>query len=267
MTFQSFDLKGSGATCGYAIASNGLVAGNADQPFLYAAGRFTVPKLSLPPGLVVFTGVNRFGAISGTDFNLSVTNPSSTNFIDRHGTLSRPVAGGYPISELLGLTDHGAILGQTQLPATGEFSFPRTIGFLLLPGGGVTLIDDGSQYVEPHGMDARADRVVGRSPTSTSNPSWSFTAGVFTSVAYPGAAFTFPTGVDQAGTISGSYIIVPNTQSTYIPSHGFFLRHGTYSTYDVPGATSTGIQGMNEADQITGCYTDKGGTHGFIRTP
>ena len=54
-TFQSFDVQGAGGTCGDAIASNGLVAGNtlapesvstssratgfAATPFLYAAGQ------------------------------------------------------------------------------------------------------------------------------------------------------------------------------------------------------------------------------------
>ena len=86
---------------------------------------------------------------------------------------------------------------------------------------------------------------------------------------FPGAAFTVPAGVDERGIISGSYYVGDLSPGGNAVSHGFFLRHGTYTTFDAPraGVTSTFIQAMNEADQITGCYVDAKGTHGFVHTP
>ena len=283
-TFQSFDVPGASGTCGSAIASNGLVAGNTVEPttigtskttptvtpFLYAAGRFSYPKLSLPAGTVGFTGVNRERSITGFDFNFSTTNPVSINFVDHHGTITTPSTGTLPLSGLSGITDRGVILGQATLvtPLGGGFSSFRTIGLLRAADGTVTPIDDGSSFLFPRGMDAKADRVVGFGFAGGSG-GWLFSGGIFTAINFPGATYTFPAGVDEAGIISGTYTMSDLAPGSSTVTHGFFLRHGTYTSFDVPvkGATSTNIGAMNEADQITGCYIDIKGYHGFIRTP
>ncbi len=286
-TFQSFDAPGAQGTCGDAIASDGLVAGTTSvpesvgsssrdtgptiTPFLYAAGRFSFPHTGLPAGTVTFTGVNKYRFVTGNAFDLSVLASSTTiPFVYHRGAVSTPTAGTLPVSGLFGITDRGVLLGEatvkTQL--AGGFSKDYTFGFLRAPDGTVTKIDDGSGFMTPHGMDSRADKVVGLSFAAGST-GWLFSAGVFTPVIYPGATLTVPAGVDEAGTIAGTYLTGDISVSGNAVSHGFFLRHGTYRTFDVPvpGATSTVIQGMNEADQITGCYTDAKGTHGFVHTP
>ncbi len=286
-TFQSFDVPGAHGTCGDAIASDGLVAGatfvpesvGSDSrdtgpeitPFLYAAGRFSFPHTSLLAGTVTFTGVNRKRFITGNAFDLSVLAASTTTpFVYHAGAVATPSAGTLPISGLLGITDRGVLLGEATVskPIEGGFSTSYTFGFLRAPGGAVTQFDDGSGFMTPRGMDARADKVVGWSFV-TGATGWLFTAGAFTPVNYPGASLTAPAGVDEAGTISGTYLVGDISVPGKTTSHGFFLRHGTYTPFDVPvpGATSTVIQGMNEAEQITGCYTDAKGTHGFLRTP
>jgi hypothetical protein len=50
-------------------------------------------------------------------------------------------------------------------------------------------------------------------------------------------------------------------------SHGFLYAAGTVTQLDVPGATSTRSQGINNAGQIVATYTDSTGTHGFLATP
>lgn len=50
-----------------------------------------------------------------------------------------------------------------------------------------------------------------------------------------------------------------------IPSGAFGL---TFTTTDVPGATSTSALGINARGQIVGVYLDASGTaHGFLATP
>ncbi len=285
-TFQSFDVPGASGTCGSAIASNGLVAGTTVvplsvtagrtvsasnfTPFLYAAGQFTYPHSSLLAGTVIFTGVNRSRAITGNDFNDNVLAASTIPFVLHHGAISTPAAGTLAVSALNGITDRGVLLGESTVRTSlgGGFYTSRTSGFLKAPNGAVTVIDDGSPGIFPQGMNARADKVVGYG-FGGGVGGWLFAAGAFTPVAFPGASFTIPRGVDEAGTVSGYYFVGDLTQGGNAAGHGFFLRHGTYTTYDVPraGVTSTFIQAMNEAEQITGCYVDARGTHGFIRTP
>src|SRR5207244_6442987 len=46
---------------------------------------------------------------------------------------------------------------------------------------------------------------------------------------------------------------------------GFVLDHGSDTTLDVPGSTSTVASGINDSGQIVGYYEDAGGTwHGFL---
>jgi hypothetical protein len=288
-TFQSFDVPGAYGTCGSAIASTGLVAGTTlvpdtvgtaetdsttpaqtVQPFLYAAGRLSYPQHGLPAGLVTFTGVNSHRAVTGNAFNGNALDPVTVNFVYHDRKISTPSIGALSLGALIGITDRGVILGETFVPTPigGGFTWNRTVGFLRAADDTVTMIDDGSGLLAPRGMDAKADRVVG---TGLANGSggWLFSHGAFTAVTYPGSTFTIPSGVDESGTISGTYQVGDPAPGATVVSHGFFLRHGIYTTYDVPrrGVTGTAIQGMNEADQITGCYTDAKGTHGFIRTP
>jgi hypothetical protein len=286
-TFKSFDVPGAYGTCGTAIASNGLVAGTTlvpesvatgsrttgattyeVTPFLYDNGRLTYPHANLPAGIVSFTGVNKNRFITALAFNASVTPASTTNFLYHLGQVTIPSAGGIPLLGLSGITDHEVILGQTETQPSGEFSLPRQFGFLLAKNGHVTPIDDGVSSLSPRAMDAGARHVVG---TALGGPlaAWVFASGVFKPVAYPGNTFTFPTGVDEKGNISGSYVLIDSATGNPTSTHGFFLRHGVYTTYDVPraGVMATSIGGMNEAGQITGCYADAKGTHGFIRTP
>jgi hypothetical protein len=286
-TLESFDVPGAYGTCGSAIASNGLVAGNTIDPyavvgsasravgsaapvvapFLYFNGRLSYPRVNMPAGMVTFMGVNKYRVITASTFNNSVTGPLTTNFLYHQGQVTLPSAGSLPVTGLSGITDYHVLLGQSQTTPTGEFSLARTFGFVLANNGQVTIIDDGSSDITPRAMDAKAYHVVGTALGKLSG-GWVFAAGVFKPVSYPGNTFTLPTGVDEKGTITGSYVVIPATGNTS-PSHGFFLRHGVYTTYDVPlsGVTATAIEGMNEAGQITGCYTDAKGTHGFLQTP
>jgi hypothetical protein len=284
-TFESFDVPGAYGTCASAIASNGLVAGStlvpesvgaASQtsgsrapvvtPFLYANGRQSYPHVNMPPGTVSFTGVNRERFITASAFNENATAPSIVNFLYHNGKVTFPSAGNLPVLRLLGISDNNVLLGQSEVQPTGGYPFARPIGFLLRKNGEITVIDDGRSEISPRAMDANAHQVVGTALGIMSG-GWVFKAGVFKPVSYPGAAFTTPTGVDTQGTVSGSYVIIDNASGN-TSTHGFFLRHGVYKTYDAPltGVTGTSIEGMNEAGQFTGCYANANGTHGFTST-
>src|SRR5207247_2449435 len=81
--------------------------------------------------------------------------------------------------------------------------------------------------------------------------------GSVTTIDYPGAARTFPIGINNSGTIVGAY----QTDQT----HGYLYSGGTFTTLDDPlGVGSTeAIAINNNGDLIVGTY-ETGGRHGFV---
>jgi uncharacterized membrane protein len=74
---------------------------------------------------------------------------------------------------------------------------------------------------------------------------------------------TIPSGVNDAGTIVGTYI-----DGNGVP-HGFTFIPGNlspFTTLDVPSSVTTAVSGINNAGQIVGNYTDfqDGDVHGFV---
>jgi probable HAF family extracellular repeat protein len=62
----------------------------------------------------------------------------------------------------------------------------------------------------------------------------------------------------------GAYTDVSNARPI-TPLRGFLLEDGVFTRIDVPGATETLPQGINDRGQIVGAYADAEGTiHGFL---
>src|SRR5215813_10679159 len=62
--------------------------------------------------------------------------------------------------------------------------------------------------------------------------------------------FTEGRGINNSRTVCGDYV------SSDGNSHGFFLSNGTFTEYDVPGAPSTDVLGINDAGNFTGGFGD-----------
>ena len=257
--FKSFDVNGAATTCGLAISGRGLVLGLAQggslasaKYFLYHSdtAKFSFPAPNVPAGIVFLDGLERNGTILGSDFNLE--NQTETGFL-YHDHTATPLTG--LANSAAGINDRGILFGQ-QGVFPGGF-----LGFVLRPSGAVTTLNDGSNYVQPSAIDITGNRVVGQALGGA----FFYKNGKFSYLHAPGATVgTYPRGVDSQDRISGSYDTGTQTQPV---SNGFLLRDGIYATWNVAGATATEIDGANEAGQITGCYTDTTGTHGFIATP
>ena len=67
---------------------------------------------------------------------------------------------------------------------------------------------------------------------------------------------TTANGINDSGQIVGIYT---DSSST---AHGFLYSNGTYTTFNVPGATNTQAFGINNRGQIVGQYGDRG--HAFL---
>ena len=85
--------------------------------------------------------------------------------------------------------------------------------------------------------------------------------GTFTTFDVPGAAYTYPTGINSKGEITGW------CETTNGPSRGFLRAlDGTFTIFDPPGSTGTDPTGINSAGAITGVVIGRnGGLHGFVR--
>src|SRR5204863_8971538 len=71
--------------------------------------------------------------------------------------------------------------------------------------------------------------------------------------------FTEGRGINNSGTVCGDYAHPDGNQS------GFFLSGGTFTEYDVPGAVSTAVLGINDPGDFTGGFDDgRGIFQGFV---
>lgn len=83
--------------------------------------------------------------------------------------------------------------------------------------------------------------------------------GVFLTIAYPGAATTFPAAINDAGTIAGYWI------DSSSKDHGFILQNGAYTEVTISGATRVELLSINNFGDLVGNYTDSSGVdHGFL---
>jgi hypothetical protein len=75
-----------------------------------------------------------------------------------------------------------------------------------------------------------------------------FRNGATTIFNFPGFS-TYASEINTSGTVCGYY-----SEPRGI-LHGWFFTGGVYSTFDIPGATSTSIFGLNDAGDFVGNYT------------
>ena len=255
----TFDVPGATSTCAMAISGTGIVTGlaadsakNTTRPFLYdaVAGHFAFPRPATAPGVVLFLGTTRNRTILVSDI-LSQTVGDGEYFYRAGKTTA---LSGVAASAKF-INDSGTLIGQTAVFPTG------LLGFVLRPSGKTTMLNDGSGFVQPAAIDTANRRVVGIS----GNGAFYYDGKTYHILAAPGATVgTYPRGVDTLGRVSGSFYT--GTQTQPVPN-GFLLRKGVYTTWNVPGATSTEINGANEAGEIAGCYNDGTKTHGFVAIP
>ena len=85
----------------------------------------------------------------------------------------------------------------------------------------------------------------------------------FTILEVPSTTSTFPTSINNSGQVAGYYYDSSGT-------HGFVYSNDTFTTLDVPVATTgpvgtgTSPSSINASGQVTGYYFDNSGTHGFV---
>src|SRR4029079_19266121 len=84
----------------------------------------------------------------------------------------------------------------------------------------------------------------------------------FSNVDFPGAVWTAPSKINDAGQIGGQYL------DTSGHRHGFLVAGGSYTTIDCPSpyTASTGATGINNLGDVVGVCSAPGGINGTYGT-
>ena len=140
----------------------------------------------------------------------------------------------------------------------GDSSFSSAFGFTLAGGNYSILSVPSSTGNEATGINT-AGEIVGIY-TDFSGVAHGFldNAGTFTTLDFAGGSVE-PFEINDSGVIVGGFVDTANV------THGFSSPDGhTFTTFDVPGSTSTIAAGINTAGVITGVWSDSTGVdHGF----
>lgn len=241
-------LNGTGRIVGYAS-----VDGVNNFGFSYAGGVFSLlPSAGVP---VVAHGINDAGVIVGSTFEAPST---SRAFILSGGTytvFSRP---GWANSYARAIGPSGLVTGYSDDGASASSGFiynPVTAAFtdITIPGAFLTIaqgINNAGQVVGSANLAPGGARAFLRQPDGT--------IVLFQIGGNP----TRARGITDTGLMTGFVTIAGVTS-------GFVGDSLGYQLLDVPGATQTVGEAINNAGQVSGLYTDgaTGATRGFIATP
>jgi uncharacterized membrane protein len=161
--------------------------------------------------------------------------------------------GGMPFHQPGVATAHtlGAGAQQPDVPALsltwGIYTFPGSVG---------TFTADVNKV--GHAVGGYGPNVNANLP---SNHGFLLKGTKFTTIDYPGAAWTQPNAINDAGVIVGAY------GASLSDEHGFKLNLTTYTSIDYPGATGTFALGTNKLGSIVGTWfspTNPCCSHGFL---
>ncbi len=225
----------------------------------------------------IFTTLDVPGAASTRAFGINGAGQIVGSFgagNSTHGFLYS--GGGFTTFDVPGATGTRAsgINGSGQI--VGSFSAGNsTHGFVYSGGVFSTIAVPGRQFTVANGINDLG-QIVGEGvnatpffpflPPTVSVSLFHYSSGIFNIFHSSTYLFSDPdvaAGVDNQGNIVGTL-----RANFPLITDGFLFNSGVYTRLDVPGASSTFANGVNDAGNIVGYYQDaKGFTRGFLATP
>ncbi len=166
---------------------------------------------------------------------------------------------GSSFTVLYGVNDAGDFTGRYVVTGGSSNGF----GFASIGGVFTNIVIGDADFVSPHGIN-NSEAVVGwyalPGDGDVHGFLWRPDGSAVYPVDFPGAPVTNLAGVNDHGTIVGSW-----TDSS-LNFHGFVVQGLTrFTQFDIPGAVSTYVTGINNANVITGYYrTDTFEIFGFL---
>ncbi len=80
-------------------------------------------------------------------------------------------------------------------------------------------------------------------------------------IGWPGARFSFASGINDAGQIAGTYVVGDRYDG---PTRGYLLAGGTFTEVRVPGSSDTRVTGISAAGHLVGWANGAAGTSAFV---
>ena len=140
----------------------------------------------------------------------------------------------------------------------------RTHGFVRTTAGEFTPIDvPGSVFTSATSINERGD-IVGQFALSSC---WFWATTDLRFAPSGGQPVSLDKGsINERGDVVGAYCsgAVPCLTTLTAPQHGFVIRDGVFTPFDVPGARATAATGINTRGDIVGTYSDGTRFHGFL---
>lgn len=191
-------------------------------------------------------------AVMASLFALPLALHAATQASCTFTTFSAP--SGYSLAQVNGVGDDGTVVGQLENKTTGEF-----VAFARAASGGITV------YKAPQSQitwfNQRAAGVNVGSYLDNSNlphvHGFLLQGTNFAALNYPKAVNTWLSGINQLGSVVGSF----NTTSVV---KGFKLESGKYTVIRYGSAPATRPQAISDGGVVVGSYFDGTLNHGFV---
>ena len=267
--FTTIDIPASPLIFPNGINDHGLVSGTfADASwnyhgFLWQTGRVTIVNA---PGWATtwLYGNNNAGLVAADYEDLIVAHACLYN-VDAQTWTTLPDIPGKPANWTSGINNNGTAVGVASEgnPAWGSLS------------NGVAWIWDGvaySLFTVPGATGREGTQAGGINDLGQICGRHMDNQGVRHGFLKCGAVIT---SFDVPGADGGTAFFTINNEGEVVGTcnaagayHGLIMRAGSFATLDVPGATDTGIYGINNRGDLVGTYWDASGrAHGFLATP
>ena len=184
-------------------------------------------------------------------------------FVDRKGhftNVSYPGAGGSPaVTQLLGINNQGVAVGFYN-DAAGT---PHGFEYNLHTGAYARIMVPGAVSSMATGINNKGDISGIATNASKVTSAYLRHAGAFRTLTYPGASQTQAFGLNDLDQVAGQFVDAAGKM------HGFIYQAGAFQALDDPaGIGTTLINGINDAGDLVGFYTDGArNTDGFVAFP
>jgi virginiamycin B lyase len=206
----------------------------------------------LGPGFIAPAGINDFGTIVGAATPSNDQVPSVAFVRWANGGYSFPMGASSVIpTALVDRNDKGTSIGSRGgVPITLNGTTVKAIDFSGL----------GAQLQSVNGVTGINvwESIVGSYNTSNAvNGFKRWSNGSLANLKFPGASSTFPSRINDHGTVVGSYFVGPS--GVQLPENGFIYQSGQWATLNYPNATFTHLVGVSNAGVVVGNAVDTDG--------
>ncbi|MDJ0615912.1 MAG: PEP-CTERM sorting domain-containing protein [Calothrix sp. MO_192.B10] len=264
--FQTIDFPGESETAVSSINNSGQFVGtfnDGESAFLFDGVNFTAFK---PPGAgeTYIPGMNDLGQIVGGFFDAEDIPRAYLKQGNTYNTINYPANPPQVTVGETGLSDinnAGIAVGyyfDENFDVSRAFSLDTNTNTFT-----PITIPTATERTYAWGIND-LNQVVGSYRSDSGFFGYFLDQGNITKLEFPGSSLTAAYGVNDEGTIVGSFF----REATGRDLYGFVWNDGVFTEITAPGATQTFVSSINDSGQIAGYYFDATGTkRGFIATP